>query len=333
MDPATAADLVPLIQPHSSGNPFETVELVNALRRDGVLTATPEGWRWDEAAVRARLGKSEVATLVAARVEAMPATSRHLLEAMAPLGGSAQLSMLQAATGDAASVVEESPAPALDEGLLVLEPGAHEVVRFRHDRTREVILRGLDGQRRCALQLAMARRLAEAPELFVAAAEQYLPVIDAVDEAAERSLVIALLRRAAEQAALTGDYALVNALSVAALQLVDPVTRPLSSSCTPAATPRFTAWVPRGGRRGIPDYRKAVDNGSRTCRRDLCSGAQPHPPQALYRRGRTLPGVASRAGPRRPGTDRLAAEIDQQFEALYRWLDQTEAAGGWPSRR
>ena len=124
VDPATAADLVPLIEPHSSGNPFETVELVNALRRDGVLTATPEGWRWDEAAVRARLGKSEVATLVAARVEAMPATSRHLLEAMAALGGSAELSMLQAATGDAASVVEELLPPALDEGFRARAGGA-----------------------------------------------------------------------------------------------------------------------------------------------------------------------------------------------------------------
>ena len=37
-----------------------------------------------------------------------------------------------------------------------------------------------------ALQLAMARRLAGVPELFAVAAEQYLPVVDAVDDAAER---------------------------------------------------------------------------------------------------------------------------------------------------
>ena len=76
VDPATAADLVPLIEPHSSGDPFETVELVNALRRDGVLTATPEGWRWDEAAVRARLGKSEV----------RPTWRRRLRRCRRPLG-------------------------------------------------------------------------------------------------------------------------------------------------------------------------------------------------------------------------------------------------------
>ena len=72
----------------------------------------------------------------------------------------------------------------------------------------------------------MARRLAEVPELFAAAAEQYLPVVDAVDDAAERAQVVALLRRAADQAALTGDYALVNALLAAALRLIDPARRP-----------------------------------------------------------------------------------------------------------
>ena len=113
-------------------------------------------------------------------------------------------------------------APALDEGLLVAEPGAHEAVRFRHDRTREVILGGLDPQRRRTLQLAMARRLAGVPELFAVAAEQYLPVVDAVDDPAERRQVAALLRRAADQAALIGDYALVNALLAAALRANRP---------------------------------------------------------------------------------------------------------------
>ncbi len=40
LDRATAAGLAEVIRPHTSGNPYETVELLNALRRDGVLTAT-----------------------------------------------------------------------------------------------------------------------------------------------------------------------------------------------------------------------------------------------------------------------------------------------------
>jgi hypothetical protein len=113
-------------------------------------------------------------------------------------------------------------APALEDGLLVAQPGARPSVRFRHDRIREVILRGLDPSRRRFLQLAMARRLAAVPELFAVAAEQYLPVVGAVDDPAERSVVVGLLRRAADQANLTGDYALAEALLAAAIRLIDP---------------------------------------------------------------------------------------------------------------
>ena len=222
VDPAAAAGLAEVIEPHTRGNPYETVELLNALRRDGLLTATAAGWRWDEAAVRAHLGRSEVAGLLAARAAALPEQSRQVAEAMACLGGRAELSLLQAATGEPADVVDQALAPALDEGLLVAEPGAHPAVRFRHDRIREAVLGGLDPRRRRALQLAMARRLAAVPELFAVAAEQYLPAVGAVTDAAERRQVAGLLRRAAGQATLTGDYALVNALLTAALAAVDP---------------------------------------------------------------------------------------------------------------
>jgi predicted ATPase len=67
VDPAAAAALVELINPYTSGNPFETVELLNALRRDGLLAATAVGWRWDNAAVRAHLGGSEVACSASTR--------------------------------------------------------------------------------------------------------------------------------------------------------------------------------------------------------------------------------------------------------------------------
>src|SRR3954452_11466398 len=92
-EPATAVTgLAEMINERTSGNPYETVELLNALQREGVLAATAAGWRWDDAAARARLGQSELAGLLAARAAAMPATSRALLEAMACLGGRVEVS-------------------------------------------------------------------------------------------------------------------------------------------------------------------------------------------------------------------------------------------------
>ena len=121
---------------------------------------------------------------------------------MACLGGRAELSLLQAATAEPAGWWSSGWRPPSTRALVV-EPGVHEAVRFRHDRIREVVLRGLAPAAR-ALRLAMARRLAGVPELFAVAAEQYLPVVDAVDDAAERRRVVGLLRRAADQATLIG---------------------------------------------------------------------------------------------------------------------------------
>ena len=181
VDRSAAAGLAEVIESYTGGNPYETVELLDALRRDRLLTGGA-GWRWDDATVRAHLGRSEVAGLLAARVAALPEQSRALMESMACLGGRAEVGVLQVAAGVPADVLDRMLAPAL-EGLLVMEPGAHPAVRFRHDRTREAVLGGLDPRRQQALRLPIARRLAAVPELFAAAAEQYLPVAGAVDDA------------------------------------------------------------------------------------------------------------------------------------------------------
>src|SRR5580704_6951176 len=72
VDRSAAAGLAGVIEPYTRGNPYETVELLNALRGDGLLTAAAAGWRWDEAAVRAHLGRSEIAGLLAARAGVLP---------------------------------------------------------------------------------------------------------------------------------------------------------------------------------------------------------------------------------------------------------------------
>ena len=141
-----------MIEPYTHGNPYETVELLSALRGDGLLTAMGAGWHWDERAVRAHLGRLEVAGLLAAQAAAMPQKSRQMLEAMACLGGRTELSLLQTAAAEPADAVDQALAPALDEGLLVAEPGMGPAMRFRHDRIREAVLAGLDPgrQRACS---------------------------------------------------------------------------------------------------------------------------------------------------------------------------------------
>ena len=327
VDPAAAADLAGMIGPHTSGNPYETVELLNALRRDGVLTATEAGWRWDAAAARAHLGQSEVAGLLAARVEAMPAASRQLVEAMACLGGRAELSLLQAAIGEPASVVDRMLAPALQEGLLVAEPGTHPAVRFRHDRIRQAVLDGLDPQRQHAVRLAMARRLAAVPELFAVSAGQYLPVADAITDDVERRQVVGLLRRAAGQATLIGDYALVTALLSAAVRLIDPSE---TATLVEVRTARHAALYSLG-------RLEEADEEYRTIVELRCGATERASATAVQLRSLTHRNLLTEAyslgleslrelGIAVPTADRLLSAVDQHFEHLYRWLDHSDLA-------
>jgi predicted ATPase/signal transduction histidine kinase len=325
VDPATAADLAGVIGPCTSGNPYETVELLNTLRRDGVLTATATGWRWDAAAVRVHLDRSEVAGLVVTRVKAMPARSRRAVEAMACLGGRAELSMLRTAIDASSGEAEQALAPALDDGLLVAEPGARPAMRFRHDRIREAVLHGMDPRQRRVQQLAMARRLAAVPELTAAAAEQYLPVVEAVEDPAERRRVVELLRRAAGQAALIGDYVLVNALLTATLGLIEPDQ---TTTLIKVRTGRHAALYCLGRLEQADEEYRAVE--------ELCTTAMQRA-DATCVQVRSLTHRKSLAeaidlgmrclrelGITVPAADRLPAELDRQFDYLYRWLEHTE---------
>jgi signal transduction histidine kinase len=325
--PAAAAGLAAVINPHAGGNPYETVELLGALRRDGVLVASAAGWRWDDAVVRGHLSRSEVAGLLAARVEHIPARSRAMVEAMACLGGRAELSVLQAATGAPAGVVDQRLAPALDEGVLVVEPGARQAVRFRHDRIREVILGGLDLPRRRTLQLTMARRLAAVPELFAVAAEQYLPVADAVDDPGERRRVVGLLRRAADQAVLIGDHALVTALLATALRLIDPAD---TVTLVEVHTGRHAALFSLGDLEAADEEYCTIERLCTTAiqRADAtCVQVRSLTHRKWFTEAIGL-GIDSlrELGITVPAADRLPTEVDRQFDYLYRWLDHTEAA-------
>ncbi|MFI5608553.1 AAA family ATPase [Amycolatopsis sp. NPDC051903] len=325
-DAAAAARLVEVIEPRTSGNPYETVQLLNSLSRQGVLTATAAGWRWDPAVVRAHLGPAEVGDLLAARLDALPPPSRQLVEAMACLGGQVETAVLETATGEAAAVVAQRLAPALDEGLLVPADGAPGAVRFRHDRIRESVLPTL-GPRRPALHLAMARRLARAPDLFAVAADQYLPVLDAVGAPAERQRVTELLRRAADQAALTGDYARVSALLAAALRTADPAEQDLVAELRTARQ----AALFSSGRLAEADAEYRIIEQLRPSAVDRAGATAVHvrslSHQTQFAEAISLGLEALReCGLDVPAAERLPAEVDERFDGLYHWLDHSDPA-------
>ena len=325
LDEKRAAELSNTIAPHTKGNPYDTVELLNSLSHDGLLTSGKDSWRWDTNALHARLGKAHVADLAAERADGMPAPARALLETMACLGGRVELRLLQAATGLSASAVEDRLSPALDEGLLVMEPSERDSVRFRHDRVQETLLRRLGSGPRRAVQLRLARRLALQPDLFAVAAAQYLPVADAIHEARERRAVAGLLRRAADQARLSSNHALVERCLSTAVTLIDASD---TAMMIELQTGLLEALYSLGRLDQADEIYRTLDR--------LCT-------DPLERTRGTLVQVSSLTNRRRsqeavhlgldllrqfgcdvPTPDKLSGEIERGLDRLYRWVDEPE---------
>ena len=207
--PATA--LAGAVGERTGGNPFDTVELVNALRRDGALALGPVGWTWDESAIRRYIGQGDVVDLLKERIERLPAAARRLLEIMACLGGEVGLELLAAASERSWTAVQDLLTAALEDALLVMDAsdraGPATTVRFRHDRVQQAARDGLDPAARPGLHLAIARRLAAVAACRAEAAEQYLPAVDLLADPAEQRTAAELFQEAAACASRVSNHA------------------------------------------------------------------------------------------------------------------------------
>ncbi|HTY31032.1 AAA family ATPase [Mycobacterium sp.] len=327
VDRVAAGALADLVAAHTRGNPYETVELLNTLRQEGILSVTSTGWRWDDAAVRALMARSEATRFPLARLAALSARSREAVQVMACLGGRAELGVLAAAMAESTETVEQRLAPALEEGVLVAEIGAHDAVQFRHDRIREAILAEVDSELLRTLHLAAARRLAARPELFAIAAEQYLPVIGEVTDAGERSQTVQLLHRAAEQATLVGDYGQVHTLLSSALRIADPRD---TAALIQLHTGRLTALFCLGRLEQADDDYRVIERLSADALQRVdatCVQVRSLTNRKLYSEALELAMTALRElGTAVPPPERLPELLERYFDYLYRWLDHTDDA-------
>ncbi len=327
LDPTAVAELAEAIAPLARGNPYNTVELLNALRRDDILRPRAGRWWWDPTALHRYLATADFGHVLAARVAAMPRATQAMLQAMACLGGHVELAQLRAATGHSMTVVEQRLVPALDDGLLVMESGTSDALRFRHDRVQAVILQQMEPVRQQRLHLGMARRLATVPEFLGSAAQQYLPVVDLLRDAAERRRVAGLMSRAAGQAELLTHYPVVDKLLEAAVRLTDPRQR---VKLIEMQTGRHAALFGLG-RLGEADRLYATIAGLSTTPLERVDATLVQV-SSLINRGRDEEAlrlgaeVLGQLGLVVTSLDDMPAEIDRGFAALHRWLDETDQA-------
>ncbi|MEA5113126.1 MAG: AAA family ATPase [Geobacteraceae bacterium] len=226
LQPPAASRLAKVVGERTSGNPFETIEFINALRRDGVLTLGQQGWTWDDIHVSRYKGQCNVVDLLTLRISALPDETRELLKVMACLGGEVRYDILTAASGLSFAHLESRLAPALEDGVLVADhrvlsssSNREKIVRFRHDRVQQSVYCVMEPEERMALYLAIARRLAAFPEFGSLAAEFYLRTIDRVTDSSERALVANLFRKAAGNARLLTNFAVMERFLDEALKI------------------------------------------------------------------------------------------------------------------
>jgi diguanylate cyclase (GGDEF)-like protein len=319
-----AAKLARLIAPSTGGNPYDTVELLNSLRNDGMLVAGDGGWEWDRALLRRRLDRVDVTELLTAHVVALPPATRDMLAVMACLAGRVELDLLEAATELPADEVERRLAPAFTAGLLVGESAGRQSVRFHHDRTREAVLSGLSRHAQRAERLRVARRLAGRGEFPAMAAEQYLLVADAVRAAEERRLVVRLFRRAADQARVLSNHPLVERFLTAAVTLIDPTD---TDQLIATHTDRHAALYSLGR---LEETDEEFETISALCTRPAQrTAATVVQVISLTNRGRARDAMRlgldqlRQLGLGPPDRDHRDVEIERGLDELYRWIDQT----------
>ncbi len=328
LDSADAEALAEPVAQRTRGNPYDTVELINSLRRSGVLVLDDEGWTWDAGNLSRHLRQANVVDPWTTRLRGLPTRTRLLVEIMACLGGRADMDLLSVADGHPATDTEDLLAPALDEGLLVLEPGEPaDAVRFRHDRVHQAILDGLSPSARSALHLGLARRLSPRPEYAEAAAHQYFAVAEHVHDPVERRRVSDLLAHAAEQSLVVSNHAMAERYLAVAVDFADPAdVRNLITLQT-----RRHASLYSLGRLDEADAVYAAIDG-------LCDRHAQHAEATLVQvsgltnQGRAAEAVAlglemlGHLGLAAPPPERVEIEIDEGLDLLHRWLDGGDTA-------
>ncbi|MBT9507416.1 AAA family ATPase [Rhodoferax sp.] len=220
-----AARLAAALQERTEGNPYDTVEMVNALRQDGLLTPRDGLWDWDASAIHQYVGNASLMDILQRRIARLPPPSRDLLELMACLGGELSPGVLSLASGLNADELALHWVPPLEDGLLVIEQGESTLLRFRHDRVQQTVFEGMAPGRRRQQHLRLARQLAQHSEFSHIAAEQYLPVAHVLVEETECRHVVSLFQQAAVRSQVL-NYAVAERFLAAAFKLLQALENP-----------------------------------------------------------------------------------------------------------
>ncbi|WFU74873.1 AAA family ATPase [Bradyrhizobium sp. CB2312] len=204
--------LANLIHSRTGGNPFFATQFLRTLNDDGLLAFDPSlgRWHWDLGRVRAMGFAENVASLMAAKLDLVPAETRRTLLHLACLGSSATLEDLATASGHPLHAVTTSLKPASRAGLISI---TSKYCSFVHDRVQEASYALCPSADRAALHLRIGMALAnrtrpedDASEHPYVVANQLNRGLSQVRSDDERDMIIAINHSAGLRARNTAAY-------------------------------------------------------------------------------------------------------------------------------
>jgi GAF domain-containing protein/HPt (histidine-containing phosphotransfer) domain-containing protein len=219
---AEATPLALALARHTQHRPGRILELLNAVRRDGVLTLGVGRWEWNADTIRRYVGAASLPELQA-RMAALPKGATELIRTLAALGGKASWDDLLCATGSTKARLRKQAAPAIDDGLLA--DAGDEGLALTHAHVTDAALAAWGSSERQALHLALARKLdaAQRPEALVA--QQYFLAGDTADMG-ERRRIADLLEREGDALRASAQVEPSERYHHAALQSLMAVAEP-----------------------------------------------------------------------------------------------------------
>ena len=230
----TVMPLAVALYAKTDGNPYFTIELLEALYRDGALRVDPERgqWAWKIDAISGYPISGNVVDFLAGRLGELDSEATELLATAACLGNECPLGVLAVAMGVTPGNLRERLIPALESGVLVTrdvlafqqaDPGI--ALKFCHDRMQQAVYQLRNEAWRDRKHLEMARRFAEMrdePSFRLRAAEHYALAVPLLFGETERAEVRVLFLNSALRMRNSGAFAVAERFLRLGIGLLPP---------------------------------------------------------------------------------------------------------------
>jgi PAS domain S-box-containing protein len=220
-----ARPLAAIVGRKTEGNPFFTIQFMQGLFEDGLLTPGPDGWRWDIERIAAKDFTDNVVDLMVGKLRRLPQRARDVMRTLACLGNAVELRTLRAVHAEYGDSLEDSLEDALRASYLVRRK---DTLRFAHDRIQEAAYRLLPAGERPAEHLRIGRKLLaelnedELEDHIFDLVNHFNIGLELLDSEDERSRVRLMNGRAGEKAKSSAAYATARTYFLQAMDLLPP---------------------------------------------------------------------------------------------------------------